>query len=520
MRRHQVASVSLIAIVLSMSAPSLAFVLTSNRWCQTDHQLYDYSPALLVRPDLAPTIPWATLQWNLVEPASFAWQPTLDPHQNQVFFAPLGSELVGATLAYPGGAGCLAQTDVYLDSGEIWHPGVNDPPAPNQLDLMGAVIHEFGHASGIAETNLSCTGSFASRPTMCPDYGYGVDYFRTLTTDDIDAFNAYYGCPALQALAKSPELSTPESARAVEFAGWRDQLYQLRDAVLAGTTLGDRLIRFQRANATEAAVLIATHPRIQRKLLKLLEVGSPALFSLVSGDGSVVFSRGIYATMQSYVRAIARHGSPEMRAQIREIWKALDLRRQVGRTVGAIWQERRSEKPESSFPSFHATYLAKSYEERVAEADTILVGKVQRVSATRWNQDSGESWEPDQPTSADHVVHVPLPFYTVEIENIQSVVPEGSAAESVSLTIVGISPNDRAGDGVELQPGDQVLILARQVDLPWKDGTRSILGLIGDPTESFLRQRADGLYETKSARGAALTLDELVAQIKRMRSLP
>jgi hypothetical protein len=291
--------------------------------------------------------------------------------------------------------------------------------------------------------------------------------------------------------------------------------------VLAGTTLGDRLIRFQQANSHEAATLIASHRSLQRRLLKLLEVGSPLVRSLVMGDGAAILDRAMIGRLKSYVRAIARRGSPPMRKELLLLWDELNLRAYAGRPVGSIWQEQHAGvRPSRRSGRFSASYEAMSFEERATLADTIIAGWVTEVSDTRWNQDSGECWRESEVTDngRKEVISAAFPIYTATVAVTDAIVPEKDVAETVTLTVIGVSPNEYSSEEGSLRVGENVLVLARQLELGWREGIRPVLGLMGDPRESFFQETGEGLYQARGAAGR--TLNDLINQIRHIRSRP
>ena len=84
--------------------------------------------------------------------------------------------------------GALCKFDLNVDDAEPWYTGTGNP-SPTQRDLWSVLTHEFGHATGLGETNLSCSGS--SRPTMCLA-PLGTTYIRILEADDKNGLNANY----------------------------------------------------------------------------------------------------------------------------------------------------------------------------------------------------------------------------------------------------------------------------------------------------------------------------------------
>lgn len=77
-----------------------------------------------------------------------------------------------------------------VDSYENWNE-TTGTTAWNQVDLMGTLTHELGHAMAIMHTNVGgCTGT--SGPTMCDVLFKGSDHTRSLMTDDANALGYLY----------------------------------------------------------------------------------------------------------------------------------------------------------------------------------------------------------------------------------------------------------------------------------------------------------------------------------------
>ena len=165
---------------------------------------------------------------------------------------------------------------------------------------------------------------------------------------------------------------------------------------------------------------------------------------------------------------------------------------------------------------FHASYAAMSFDERLARAEAIFTGTVMEVSPTRWNQDSGDYWQ-DVDAQGEQVRQA-LPFYTVTLA-LRETLAGALADKFVTVTILGVSPRAAGFDSAErpLQVGDDAVILARQTELTWRDGSRLVWYLLGDPSESYLVKSADGLYRLPGAV-EGLTQAALTAQIAQQRA--
>lgn len=168
---------------------------------------------------------------------------------------------------------------------------------------------------------------------------------------------------------------------------------------------------------------------------------------------------------------------------------------------------------------FHAAYAEMSFNERLTQAEAIFSGIVTEVSPTRWNQDSGAYWQ--EVDERGEQVRQALPLYTVTLAVQESLAGATPLDKFVTLTIVGSSPLDKGFDSAErpLQTGDEVVILARQTELTWRDGTRLVWYLLGNPYESYLVKSADGLYHLPDSADG-FTPDSLLTQIAQIRPTP
>lgn len=143
---------------------------------------------------------------------------------------------------------------------------------------------------------------------------------------------------------------------------------------------------------------------------------------------------------------------------------------------------------------FSAVYTDMTFDERIAQANSAIAGKVLQISPTLWNQDSGQYWESDQTTA--------LPYFTIEIAVDRVIFADEPLKETLTVTVIGQSPvgsldadNDiQAEQSVNLQVGDEVVVLAQKTEMAWRDGSRPIWQLMGLPSESYLQKGADGLF--------------------------
>lgn len=202
--------------------------------------------------------------------------------------------------------------------------------------------------------------------------------------------------------------------------------------------------------------------------------------------------------------------------------------------------------------SFSTEYVMATREELIDEADVILVGRVNHISPTRWNQDSGEYWEEVTTEGEFETAHSALPVHYLEIEIVWLIVDDiGIEEKFVTLTAVGKSPVDDTNLTEEnniqvaglpdhhLQAGNEVIIFIRQTELAWHDEahpitfvqpsdgsspyfqgtTRTVLQFSPAPG-FYLLKDTNGLYANPGDTTQELvSLDFLVAEIAKRRQV-
>lgn len=145
----------------------------------------------------------------------------------------------------------------------------------------------------------------------------------------------------------------------------------------------------------------------------------------------------------------------------------------------------------------HVSYVGFPYEQQIGYADIIFAGKLINISATRWNQDSGEYWEK---TSLDEAI--PLQYHTLTFEVSKIIIDKiGSTNQNtIEITVLGISPLDGKADH-ELSLGDSVVVFAQKTNLAWRNNnqTMSVLEIVTSPSLAFFIQEksGSGLYKGK-----------------------
>ena len=147
-------------------------------------------------------------------------------------------------------------------------------------------------------------------------------------------------------------------------------------------------------------------------------------------------------------------------------------------------------------------YIAMTPEEVIDQADVVFVGRVLHTSPSRWNQDSGEYWDEGEHGDSGNLLH------TIELEILQPIVDTVGLDKQVTITVLGHSPLDDGFTGQpsdtgvmreahtahRLQGGEQVVIFAKYIDLPWRNGVRPALVMVGQPSYTHFILADDGLY--------------------------
>lgn len=140
--------------------------------------------------------------------------------------------------------------------------------------------------------------------------------------------------------------------------------------------------------------------------------------------------------------------------------------------------------------------IALTQDELNVQADQVFQGRVEELSATYFNQDSGEYWDGG------------LPFHTLTFEVLKPIVGSVAVGEQIRVTAWGNNPIEEqvlvsTSEGQayvysdashDLKPGNIVIVFAELRKVVWREGTREILTLMGVPYQSYYRLQEDGRY--------------------------
>jgi len=182
------------------------------------------------------------------------------------------------------------------------------------------------------------------------------------------------------------------------------------------------------------------------------------------------------------------------------------------------------------------TYQALTFDELANQAGAILAGRVTRISPTLWNQDGGAYWE-TVVTDAQglETIDAALPYYEIELAVSESIVDalgldaRIGAGQPVVLTVIGMSPDEdpdtasaeamTVADGKSrLRVGDAVVAFAEPARMAWRDGSRPILALMGEPEQAYVRIGGSGAVDGEAMATALLSLDQVKDQIMAARA--
>ncbi len=153
------------------------------------------------------------------------------------------------------------------------------------------------------------------------------------------------------------------------------------------------------------------------------------------------------------------------------------------------------------------SYIAISDEDMARKSQWIVAGKVDEVSATRWNQDSGEEWknDPDKPGEP-----AALQIHQITLLCEQNLIGGECPAGELTVTVIGQSPLDPAAD-YALKAGDRVVAFLQETDLAWREGgSKRVLYLAAAPYQALYVQGEDGLFRRAQDEGRqAFSLEQL-----------
>lgn len=162
------------------------------------------------------------------------------------------------------------------------------------------------------------------------------------------------------------------------------------------------------------------------------------------------------------------------------------------------------------------TYIEVSATEAIDQASAIVIGTVDHLSPTRWNQDSGEYWEDPSTGMAN------LPYYEIAITVEQSIRGNYEPNEKVIVTVLGNSPTDLPlladeerpvfAEEYFIQSGERVLLLLETRAMAWRTGPQDRLMVVGGPQGKYLLTQ-DGQALNAADPGRNTTLEKLLNQI-------
>jgi hypothetical protein len=149
----------------------------------------------------------------------------------------------------------------------------------------------------------------------------------------------------------------------------------------------------------------------------------------------------------------------------------------------------------------HVDYVTLSTEEAIRQASAIVIGPVEHISASRWNQDSGEYWDDSGSAMSS------LLYYEATLVVEASIRGGYQPGEKITLTILGNSPDESF-----LQTAERVLVMLEKRAIAWRTVPRERVVVVGGPQGKYhLTQDGQALNAADPRRSMAL--EQLLAQI-------
>ncbi len=156
------------------------------------------------------------------------------------------------------------------------------------------------------------------------------------------------------------------------------------------------------------------------------------------------------------------------------------------------------------------SYIAISDEDMARKSQWIVVGKVDEVSVTRWNQDSGEEWKNDPDKPGEPGEPAALQIHQIRLLCEQNLIGGECPARELTVTVIGASPLEPDAD-YALRSGDSVVAFLQETDLAWREGnSKRVLYFAAAPYQALYVQGADGLFRRAQDEGQqAYSLEQL-----------
>ncbi|RPI87284.1 MAG: hypothetical protein EHM41_05500 [Chloroflexi bacterium] len=170
-----------------------------------------------------------------------------------------------------------------------------------------------------------------------------------------------------------------------------------------------------------------------------------------------------------------------------------------------------------------ASYIAMDDEDQILRSEPIFLGKVQEISPTSWNQDSGEYWDSTYPANTAVAGDAgSFQVHQVRLACIQDLLADQCREAEVVVIVIGGSPTGETGSSdYQLKIGDEVVIFLFQNEIGWREGGRKLAWYFAaSPMQSVYIQGEDGLFHRNLFDGSAVTLDEIQEAVLLARGTP
>lgn len=139
----------------------------------------------------------------------------------------------------------------------------------------------------------------------------------------------------------------------------------------------------------------------------------------------------------------------------------------------------------------------------VSGADAIIIGTIESISQSSWNQDDGRMWTRlprlETPSPGATLAPVPFMYFDVEIRVLRVVRDRLPLRESVIVTLIGTSPADQSPLVASvIQEGKTVIAFVAPGMIGWRETNRKSRLLLSGSYQGIYEIRNDGTLRVAS----------------------
>lgn len=170
-----------------------------------------------------------------------------------------------------------------------------------------------------------------------------------------------------------------------------------------------------------------------------------------------------------------------------------------------------------------ASYIGIDDQEQILRSELIFLGRVQEISSTSWNQDSGEYWDSTDPANIAVAGDAgSFQVHQVRLECIQDLLADQCQKAEVVVTVISGSPiGDTGSSDYQLMIGDKVVVFLHQNEIGWREGGRKLVWYFAaSPLQSLYIKGEDGLFHRDLFDRAAVSLEELQEAVQSVVNTP